>query len=106
VIPRILKEGFSTESARKTRPGPFLRFAARALAEDLERRGWTVSEVLAVAPALGPDPNRLETIQHDPKAWDHLLRIEEELGRNPERWTAAAAVLVAAEARTSMRAIK
>lgn len=106
VIPRIFREGFSTEPARKAKPGPFLRVGASELVTDLEHRGWKVGEVLAVAPALGPDPHRLEAARGDPKAWDHLLRIEEELGRKPERWTAAAAVLVAAQGKPSMRAIK
>jgi len=58
--------------------------------------GWDVREILAVAPALGPDPARLASVRTDPKAWSQLLLIEEEVGHLAERWKDAAAVLIAA----------
>lgn len=106
ILPRIEREGFRTEPARRSESGSFHRFAGAELSYLLRANGWDVREVLAVAPALGPDSDRLEAVRPDPKAWEHLLRIEEALGRTPERWVEAAAVLIAAVHSPSVHTIK
>lgn len=93
---RIDREGFRTERPRKTGPGDFRRLSVPEISEHLARTGWEVRETVAVAPALGPDSERLDAVRSDPKAWDHLLVVEEEFGRQPARWEQAAAVLLAA----------
>jgi hypothetical protein len=98
VAPRVAREGFREDAPRKRAPGPFRRFTAGQLAERLAERRYRLEETLAVAPALGPDAGRLARVARDPKAWDHLLELEEVLGRDPGRWGSAAAVLVAAVA--------
>lgn len=90
---RVVEEGFV-----RARPRAASDHGFRRLAPDLprwERAGWKAEEVIAVAPALGFEPERLEAIRPDPKAWAHLLRLEEEIGRMPERQENAAALLVA-----------
>lgn len=99
VLPRVLREGFREEAVRKAVPGPFRRIAADRLGERLRVEGWRVLETVAVAPALGPDPGRIASTRADPRAWDHLLELEEEIGRDPPRWASAASVLLAAERR-------
>ena len=96
LLPRIEREGFVAERPRRSTAGAFHRVAATDLVRRFERSGWTVAEVLAVAPALGSDPERIRASATDPKAWGHLLQIEEAVGRRPERWVRAAAVLTAA----------
>ena len=61
---------------------------------------------MAIAPALGPDAARISAVRSDPKAWLHLLELEEELGRSSERWPGAAAALLAAQRPLSKRMIK
>lgn len=53
-------------------------------------------EKLAVAPALGGDPSRLRG-PFSPRAWEHLVAMETELGHRPEAFPGAAAVLVVAQ---------
>ncbi len=96
VIPRIAREGFARELARRKHPGDFLRVDPAALVDRFQRRGWLVREVMAVAPSLGPDGARIAAVRADSKGWAHLLELEEELGRDPARLTHAAAVLFAA----------
>ncbi len=91
---RIEREGF-----RPSRPAPHSREQFRRISLD-EIRGllgarWTPREILAVAPALGFDPQRLEAVRTDPDAWERLLLLEEELGHAPARWANAASLLVA-----------
>jgi len=62
----------------------------------LESEGLEIEETLAVAPALGADPERVAAVRPDPAAWRRLLELEELLGRAPARWENAAALLVAA----------
>ncbi len=93
---RAGREGYVAERWRKDHPGTFDRPAAEVVRTDLERTGFRVDEVMAVAPALGPDPLRIAAVATDPKAWTHLVAVEEQLGQHPERWVRAAAVLVAA----------
>jgi hypothetical protein len=95
---RVRTEGFDHIPQRRREPGGFRRVDPGALARRLEERGFRILEVRAVAPALGPDPERTEAVGADPKAWAHLVELEERLGSSPERWPSAAAVLVAAQA--------
>ena len=101
VLPRVLREGFRAEAVRKAVPGPFRRIAADQLGDRLGSQGWRVLETVAVAPTLGPDAERIASTRADPRAWDHLLELEEEVGRDPRRWTLAASVLLAVERRLS-----
>lgn len=96
LLPRIAREGFDPEPPRRPAAGSFRRISAEEVSRRLEGSGWTVSEIMAVAPALGPEPRRIQASAADPKAWAHLLEVEEALGHRPERWTRAAAVLLAA----------
>jgi hypothetical protein len=97
-VPRVEREGFDTMPFRRPEDGEFQRIPAADLVRTFETRGWEVTEVMAVAPALGALAPRIERVRGDAKAWDHLLLVEEELGRRPNRWVHAAAVLVAARA--------
>ncbi len=106
LLARIRAEGFDPEPRRRPEIGAFRHMTREEVAERLESAGWTVEEVLAVAPVLGPDPRRVQEIALDPKAWGHLLRIEEALGQDRERCARAAAVLVAAVRGPSMHSIK
>jgi SAM-dependent methyltransferase len=96
ILPRIDREGFDRIPYRREEQGQFRRIAVEELSRWFAQRRWELREVLAVAPALGPMASRVEAIRADAKAWEHLLLVEEELGRRPERWADAAAVLFAA----------
>ena len=96
VRPRVEREGFAPLAARRAEEGEFRRFSALEIAARLAARHWRVAETMAVAPALGADGPRLEAVRGDPKAWAHLVQLEEESGREAGRWPRAAAVLVAA----------
>jgi Methyltransferase domain len=98
VLPRLTREGFEIERVRRAEPGEFRRFAVPEIVRRLAQERWRIREVLVVAPSLGPDATALEAVARDAKAWSHLLELEEEVGRNPARWPAAAAILAAAEA--------
>ncbi|MCI4373772.1 MAG: class I SAM-dependent methyltransferase [Thermoplasmata archaeon] len=92
---RADREGFLPEPARRPESGEFRRFDPAGLAAQFRLRGWQVREVVAVAPALGASPAAIEEARTDPKAWTHLLELEELIGHSPERWRSAAAVLLA-----------
>jgi SAM-dependent methyltransferase len=94
VAPRVLREGFRAEPVRH-RSASFRRWTASELADRWRASGWRVEETVAVAPALGAEPERLAEVARDAKAWERLRELEERLGRAPERWPSAAAVLVA-----------
>ncbi len=96
LIPRIAREGFAPIPARRRERREFRRFDPAELSPSLLAAGFVVDEVLAVAPALGPDPGRIEAIAADPFSWRHLIEVEELIGRLPARWPHAAAVLLAA----------
>ena len=101
VASKVEREGFAPESPRKlATSGAFRRFTSEELATRLEGLGFDVVERIAVAPALGPDPERIAAVRPDPVAWDGLLRLEERLGRSVERLGPAAAFLVAARRRS------
>jgi len=105
-VPRVEREGFDPEPARKRSPGTFARWEAPALLDRWSGAGWVPAETIAVAPGLGPDAARLEAVRADPKAWGHLLELEERLGRPAPRWKRAAAVLLAVERPTEKRRVK
>jgi hypothetical protein len=96
---RVQAEGFREDPVRRAEPGEFARWDPRELATEIGRRGFEVRETLAVAPALGSHPERVASVHPDAKAWSHLLELEERLGRDPDRWPGAAAVLLAASRR-------
>jgi SAM-dependent methyltransferase len=97
LLPRVEREGFDPLPFRRSEDGEFRRYSAAAIARALEPGGWEVTEVMAVAPALGALAARIGTVRSDPKAWEHLLALEEEIGRRPGRWPSAASVLLAAK---------
>lgn len=97
VRPRIEHEGFVPVDGRAAKDHGFRRRTVADLVRALSPSGWAMREAMAVAPALGSDPDRIAEVRPDPNAWNHLLEIEEGLGRLPERWERCAAVMVAFE---------
>ncbi len=96
LVPRVLREGFRPlESARRS---AFRRFSVAEQDALLGSFGWRLEERLAVAPALGHDPDQLRAIWEDPRAREKLLLVEEAVGGEPGRWPRASALLVAARA--------
>ena len=95
VVPRIVREGFVAEPVRH-RSTAFARIDAPSLDARWRSRGWAVEEVLAIAPCLGADPAAIGRVAANARQWERLLAVEEEVGRAPARWGAAAAVLLAA----------
>lgn len=105
-VARVLRSPLPLVSARAGREGfrpvaraiktdhPFRRLSPRLLLRQTPA-GWAIEDMLAVAPGLGFDPSRLEAVRKDAKAWGHLVELEEALGRQPERWERAAALLIA-----------
>lgn len=93
VIPRIEKEGFR-EVPLRHRTRSFRRWPADELLGRWRSRGWVPREVLAIAPALGADAARVSAVAEDPRAWSHLLEVEEALGHDPRHWPRAAAILL------------
>jgi len=106
VLGRLDREPFRPEPPRHETPRAFRRFAVGEIERRLRARGWELRERMAVAPALGPDAERISAVREDPKAWARLLDLEEEVGHRSERWPGAASVLVAARRPSSMRMIK
>lgn len=96
VKPRLEREGFSPLGDPTPGRHGFRRFGAAELLPELLRRGFETTEVLAVAPSLGADPERIAAVHAAPAAWARLLELEEEVGRTPARQRSAAALLVAA----------
>lgn len=95
VRPRMEREGFSPVRERAAKEHEFRRRTPAEILRGLGPASWAISEAMAVAPALGFDPDRIAAARPDPRAWDHLLEIEEGLGRLPGRWENAAAMMVA-----------
>ena len=95
VLRRVEQEGFAQDPPRRSDPGAFRRYDPDALKEEVVRRGWWVEETMAVAPVLGGDRERVESVATDPVAWTHLLELEEQVGHREERTRRAAAVLLA-----------
>lgn len=95
---RIEREGFDPAPSDPDDKHRFRRIRNEELVEWMTVARWTVLETLAVAPVSGLDPERIQAVQRIPKAWAHLIEVEEGLGRLPARQVSAAAVLVAARA--------
>jgi hypothetical protein len=95
VAARIVRERFAREPRRHRELG-FRRWTVAVLAERWAALGWKQLETLSLAPALGADPERIAAVASTPRAWERLLQLEEELGRDPARWPGAASVLLAA----------
>jgi SAM-dependent methyltransferase len=96
IVGRIGAEGFAREPARRRIPGRFRRWTADQLLAWLRDHEFEAGEVLAVAPGLGADASRIEAVARDRRAWQRLVEVEEELGRERERWESAAALLLSA----------
>jgi SAM-dependent methyltransferase len=96
VVHRIQREGFRRMPVRHASRA-FRRWTAEELVDHWKQDGWSVREVVAVAPALGPEVAALAEVKKDPTAWSRLLEVEEALGAEPSRWPDAAAVLLAVE---------
>jgi hypothetical protein len=96
VAPRVEREGYEVpESEDRTRHG-FRPVTEAELSERVRRHGLSVVEAIAVAPAMGGSPERLEQLRPDTNAWGRLLALEEHLGRGPKVREHAAALLLAA----------
>lgn len=96
VAPRVQREGYEVEPVRH-KTSRFRRWSAAELHARWSAGGWELRETVAVAPALGPDAARVESIAQDPRSWERLLELEERLGREPGRWRRAAALLLAVQ---------
>jgi SAM-dependent methyltransferase len=93
---RVEREGFRwTEGPDRKRHG-FRPLSEEEVSTALKAAGFDVGEVMAVAPALGGNPELLEVIGADRAAFSRLLDLEESLGRAVSlRQNAAALLLVA-----------
>jgi SAM-dependent methyltransferase len=106
VLRRLDREGFRSEPARRAPGDSFRRFTVREIHERWGRSGWEALETSAVAPVLGSDPERIAAVRADARAWPRLIELEEEVGRRPERWKGAAAVLLAGRHLPSKHTVK
>ncbi len=93
VRPRVEREGFRPEPP-SPKASAFRRVGEGEARERLGRGNVEITELMAVAPALGNDPERLAAARLEPIAWRHLLELEEVLGRTAPRRARAAALLV------------
>ncbi len=96
----IEREGFRPVRSGTVPGVGFRRWSAPELLRYLRDRQFDPLEVMAVAPLLGSDPQRIEAASASVSAWTSLLQWEESVGRDPDRWPEAAAVIVVAQ-RTS-----
>lgn len=92
---RVEQEGFEPLRDRVAKEHGYWRPTPAEIERELGGAGWGVSECRAVGPALGAELERLARVRGDPKAWAHLLELEELLGGSADRWEGAAAVLLA-----------
>ncbi len=95
ILTRVEREGFLREPRRRS-TSDFHRWKVSELTDRWGRRGWEVLEILAIAPALGTDPERVAAVAKSRKAWSRLLEVEERVGRHEDRWPQAAAILLSA----------
>lgn len=100
VRPRIEREGFAPVAGREGTDHGFRRWDVAQIVHALSPTGWALREAMAVAPALGSDAERISEARPDPRAWSHLLEIEEGIGRLPERWARCAAMMLALDRST------
>jgi Methyltransferase domain len=94
VRPRVEREGFRAEPADRT-ASTFRRMPETEVREAFRAAGVEPTEALAVAPALGSEPDRVAAVRTEAAAWRRLLELEEVLGRTAGRRERAAALLVA-----------
>lgn len=94
---RIAAEGFAPEPPRRALRG-LRRTDPQELLDRLSGWGLELEEAIAVAPVLGADSGKLETVHSDRRAWERLLSLEETVGRSPERLRRCPAVLFCAKA--------
>jgi SAM-dependent methyltransferase len=94
IVPRIVREGYAREPRRRS-ASDFYRWKVSELTRRWSGGGWQLLETLAIAPALGADPERVAAVAASRKAWERLLEVEELAGRDEARWPHAAAVLLA-----------
>lgn len=94
VRPRVEREGFRPEP-EPSGDSKFRRMPEEEVRARFAAQGVETLEAMAVAPALGGDPERVSSIRLEPSAWRHLLELEEVLGRTAPRRARAAALLVA-----------
>jgi hypothetical protein len=99
---RILREGFVEAPSSRGVHSLFRALDVATAVSWLSPLGFRVVETMSVAPALGQEPDHLTSIQSDAISWGRLLDLEERLGRRPDRWTVAAAVLLCLERSTEL----
>ncbi|HXW67927.1 MAG TPA: class I SAM-dependent methyltransferase [Thermoplasmata archaeon] len=97
ILSRVAREGFVALPARRATPRTFDRLDVASVEREVAAAGFVRREALAVAPGLGGEPERVARAAGDRTAWSRLLELEQALGRDPERWPRAAAVLLAFE---------
>jgi SAM-dependent methyltransferase len=97
VAPRATREGYEVfEREDRTRHG-FRPVSDADLTERLTSLGFAVRESVAVAPALGGLPERLEDVRADSASWQRLIALEERLGSSAKARLEASALLLAGE---------
>lgn len=97
VLNRLDREGFRKEPTRREGSTSFHRFTVEELEARWSAKGWHIVETIAVAPLLGPDAERVAAVRALEKSWKGLLQLEEVVGRRPERWSDASAVLISVQ---------
>ncbi len=93
----IEREGFRPSRSAAEPGAGFRRWSAPETLRYLRGQGFDPLEVMAVAPLFGSDPSAVEAAASSPSAWESLFEWEERFGRDPDRWAAAAAVMVVAQ---------
>jgi ubiquinone/menaquinone biosynthesis C-methylase UbiE len=96
ILPRVLREGFASAETVKRAGKRFRRIGQDEVARLLDSLAFRLIETISIAPCLGSDPARLNTLEIGGSAWGRLLDLEEQAGRPPERWAGAATLLLAA----------
>ncbi|MFG1530542.1 MAG: class I SAM-dependent methyltransferase [Thermoplasmata archaeon] len=97
LLSAIEREGFRPVRSEAEPGVGFRRWSAAEILRYLRDRNFDPLEVMAIAPLLGSDPERIEAAAASPTTWRSLLQWEEAVGRNPDRWWAAAAVILVAQ---------
>ena len=85
-------------------PRHFARFEVgwlrpHELSDELRRAGLTTVELMTIGPNFSNQPQLLQRLRRDQRAYATALRLEEETGRWPELLGAGAGLLVAAKPR-------
>ncbi len=98
VLSRVRREGFRSTGLSKAELHGFRRFGPAEISERLRKNRFRLAEVMAVAPALGHERDRLKSLRRDLSVWKSVVELEELLGHDPEVLGDASALLVAARA--------